>query len=298
MLAPIQIFGGKEGVGRTTLAAAFAWLIAHGDQRVLLVSTDRTRSTSDLFDMSLGADPVVVSGNLSAMELDADAYAQAYVDKIRADVANAVSDEVRPEVERHLNLAAQAPGTAEAALFDRFAHIMTWAGHDYDHIVFDTAPTAQTLRLLSLPDMLSSWVDELAQTQPHIPNATTAEHEDAVLSQMRGRAQRVGQARQLLKDKGVFNPVFIPDSSAVKETDALLESLAKIELSVGRLFVNRVMPRMTAQGYENVKHDQQTEHLARIRERFQQHRIQLVHQGHRPISDTDRLSALSAELAM
>lgn len=296
MLAPIQIFGGKEGVGRTTLAAAFAWLIAHGGRRVLLVSTDREHSASALFDVSLGAQPLQVAGNLAAMELDGRAHAHAYVEAIRADVEGVINEDMRSAVERHLHLAEQAPGTAEAALFDRFAEIMTWAGSDYDHIVFDTAPTAQTLHLLSLPDMLSSWVDELAQNQSRMP--TAFEHDDSMLSHMRQRAHRVGEARQLLKEKGAFNPVLVPERTAVEETGHLLDSLARIELSVGRLFVNRVLPKITAAGYENERLEQQAGYLADIREHFHDYRIQSVHQAYQPITDIDRLSTLSAELAM
>lgn len=308
MTTPIILFGGKGGVGKTTLAAATAWRLASDARRVLLVSTDPAHSTGDLLGTTLGTEPTSVDSWLSAMEIDADAHARAYVDAIREDAEEVVSPEVRPALERHLRLAAQAPGTAESALFDRFAEVMAWAGRDYDHIVFDTAPTGHTLRLLALPDMLSAWIEGLARQRQRVTKlesmwrsmagVSEPERDDRVLARLRRRAHRFGEARRLLREQAIFNPVLIPERLAVDETRRLLDVLAEIELPVGRLFVNRVLPEAGGDNYWRERLDQQADYLADIRERFGGHVIEIVRQAPRDVADRARLEALASELTM
>lgn len=308
MTAPIVLFGGKGGVGKTTLAAATAWRLAGEGRRVLLVSTDPAHSTADLLGGAPGPEPAPVHGTLSAMEIDAEAHARAYVDSIRADAESAVSAEVLPALERHLRLAAQAPGTMESALFDRFAEVMAWAGREYEHIVFDTAPSGHTLRLLALPDMLSAWVAGLEQQRRRVTKlegmwrsmagVSEPEREDRVLARLRRRSQRFAEARRLLREQAVFNPVLIPERLAIAETGRLLGVLAEIELSVGRIYVNRVLPEDAAgDDYWRQRLAQQAEYLADIRRRFGGHEIECVTQAGRDIGDRDALEALAATLA-
>ncbi len=112
------LFGGKGGVGKTTLAAANALRLAAAGDRVLLVSTDPAHSVSDLLETRL-TEPTAAGDNLWAMEIDPDVrrWPMSRDPRRRAE---AVSKAVLPALDRHLKLAVQAPGTAESALFDRF----------------------------------------------------------------------------------------------------------------------------------------------------------------------------------
>lgn len=140
----LTFFGGKGGVGKTTLAAAFATLLAGRGEKTLLVSTDPAHSTSDILGAKLSGEPTEIDENLWAVEIDAATDAAAYVERIQEDAKGSISPEVMPAVRQHLELAKSSPGTEESALFDRFVDLIALCPDQYDRVVFDTAPTGHT----------------------------------------------------------------------------------------------------------------------------------------------------------
>ncbi len=300
------MFGGKGGVGKTTLAAANALRLAQGGERTLLVSTDPAHSVSDLLETRLGPEPTAAGGNLWAMEIDPEADAKAYVEGIRADAESAVSKAVLPALERHLKLAVQAPGTAESALFDRFTHIMTWCPERFDRIVFDTAPSGHTLRLLTLPSMLGAWVEGLQQQREKVTKlqgmwrsmAGVAEpdREDRVLARLRQRAERFAIARQRLHDEAAFYPVMLAERLPIEETARVIEQLRDTHIPIGSIYINRLWPADEASAFVQERVAQQTEYLAEIRERFAGHELIEVAQSARDITGHAALNALAQRL--
>jgi arsenite-transporting ATPase len=189
-------FGGKGGVGKTTVSCAYGLKCARDGLKTLVVSTDPAHSTSDVFDQQFGDDPEPVDGyeNLSAMELDPSEEVQRHMMEIKRTMSDQVSPSIVNEIDRQIELAHRTPGAHEAALFDRFIDVMREASGDasesvsgeesaarsatdserrrreqrpasnseaFDRVVFDTSPTGGTLRLLSLPDFLEGWIDRL-----------------------------------------------------------------------------------------------------------------------------------------
>ena len=153
-------FTGKGGVGKTSIACATALVLAAAGKRVLLVSTDPASNVGQVFGIAIGnritAIPDVL--HLSALEIDPQAAAQAYRDRIVGPVRGVLPDSVVRGIEEQLSGAC----TTEIAAFDEFTALLTDAAltADYEHIVFDTAPTGHTIRLLQLPGAWSGFLEE------------------------------------------------------------------------------------------------------------------------------------------
>ena len=153
-------FTGKGGVGKTSIACASAVALADAGKRVLLVSTDPASNVGQVFGIAIGNQitPVDAVANLSALEIDPQAAAQAYRDRIVGPVRGVLPASIVKGIEEQLSGAC----TTEIAAFDEFTALLTDGSLDaqYDHILFDTAPTGHTIRLLQLPGAWSGFLDE------------------------------------------------------------------------------------------------------------------------------------------
>ncbi len=152
-------FTGKGGVGKTSIACATAVRLADAGARVLLVSTDPASNVGQVFGLAIGnrVTPIPDVPRLSALEIDPEAAAQAYRDRIVGPVRGVLPAEAVKGIEEQLSGAC----TTEIAAFDEFTALLTDAGiaADHDHIVFDTAPTGHTIRLLQLPGAWSGFLE-------------------------------------------------------------------------------------------------------------------------------------------
>lgn len=142
-------FTGKGGVGKTSLSTATALALADAGRRVLLVSTDAASNLDEMLGIALDNRPVPVPGapGLSVLNIDPDQAAEAYRQRVLAPMQASASAEELATVREQLSGAC----TTEIASFDEFATLLADGAPGWDHIVFDTAPTGHTLRLLSLP---------------------------------------------------------------------------------------------------------------------------------------------------
>ncbi len=161
--APRHLFlTGKGGVGKTSIATATAVELADGGHRVLLVSTDPASNLDEVLGVTLGARPVAVPGapGLSAMNIDPDASARAYRERVVGPMRGRLPEASLRSIEEQLSGAC----TVEIAAFDEFARLLgdASATAGFDHVVFDTAPTGHTLRLLQLPSAWSGFLAESA----------------------------------------------------------------------------------------------------------------------------------------
>jgi arsenite/tail-anchored protein-transporting ATPase len=142
-------FTGKGGVGKTSLSTATAISLADAGKRVLLVSTDAASNLDEMLGMPLRNTPGPVPGvpNLSVLNIDPDVAAENYRQRVQAQMAADATEAERATVREQLSGAC----TTEIASFDEFSNLLAGDAVDYDHVVFDTAPTGHTLRLLSMP---------------------------------------------------------------------------------------------------------------------------------------------------
>lgn len=146
---PYLFFTGKGGVGKTSLSCAVALALADRGKRVLLVSTDPASNLDEMLGVVLSDRPVAVPGaaGLSAMNIDPDKAAEEYRGRVIDQMGAAATEEERATVREQLSGAC----TIEIAAFDAFVGLLAGEAEGFHHVIFDTAPTGHTLRLLSLP---------------------------------------------------------------------------------------------------------------------------------------------------
>ena len=153
-------FTGKGGVGKTSIACASSIELAAAGKRVLLVSTDPASNVGQVFGISIGNQitPVAAVPNLSALEIDPQAAAQAYRDRIVGPVRGILPVSVIKGIEEQLSGAC----TTEIAAFDEFTALLVDGAltQNFDHIIFDTAPTGHTIRMLQLPGAWSGFLQD------------------------------------------------------------------------------------------------------------------------------------------
>jgi arsenite-transporting ATPase len=246
-------FGGKGGVGKTTVSSAYALKCARAGLDTLVVSTDPAHSTSDVFDQQFDDDPRPVEGEdgLSAMEIDPDQEVERHLTETRRALGDQVSPAIVNEIDRQIEMAHQTPGAYEAALFDRFVDVMR--GTDYDRVVFDTSPTGGTLRLLSLPEYLEGWIDRLLykrrQSVDLFEKAAVGKQEprrmaegDPIIARLQQRKETFEFAGETLRERAAFLLVVNPDELSLRETRRAIDQLADHDLDVRGLAVNKLTP--------------------------------------------------------
>ena len=150
-------FTGKGGVGKTSLSTAAALTLADAGKKVLLVSTDAASNLDEMLGIELRNTPVPVPGapGLSVLNIDPDNAAESYRQRVMAQMEASASAEELSTVREQLSGAC----TTEIASFDEFSSLLADGAQAWDHIVFDTAPTGHTLRLLSLPKAWTGFLE-------------------------------------------------------------------------------------------------------------------------------------------
>ena len=227
-------FTGKGGVGKTSLACATAVQLADAGQRVLLVSTDPASNVGQVFGVSIGNQITAIPAvpGLAALEIDPQAAAAVYRERIVGPVRGVLPDSVVRGIEEQLSGAC----TTEIAAFDEFTALLVASAltADYDQIIFDTAPTGHTIRLLQLPGAWSGFLEAgkgdasclgpLAglEKQRHQYQAAVA----ALADPLRTRLVLVARAQP----------------ATLREASRTHEELAAIGLSQQYLVVNGVLP--------------------------------------------------------
>lgn len=243
--AEFILYGGKGGVGKTTMAAATGVASAEEGTDTLVVSTDPAHSLSDIFGEPVLVDPTPISAadQLWAVEIDPEeAMAETPLFGDGGGFADA-------GLQNLLGLDAEAtpmPGADEAAALQQLLGLLD--DDRFDRVVIDTAPTGHTLRLLELPEALDSLLGRILQFRERIqgtfesvnPFGDDVEGNQANLKAARERVERL---RSVLQDpsRTDFRLVMVPESLSVRETSRLRDRLQGYEVPVGTLVVNRVM---------------------------------------------------------
>ncbi len=293
----VLFFGGKGGVGKTTLASAFALLAAERGQRTLLVSTDPAHSTGDILELAVGPEPREVLSRLWAMEIDPVQEADRYIADVKARIADTTPPRLMAEVERQIDIARVSPGAEEAALFDRFTRIMEEAGDRYDRLIFDTAPLGHTLRLLSLPEQMATWisgligrrkkVNALGRMWRRVAGAAAgdgAPPHDRVLAALEQRKARFERARAVLTDarRSAFVLVATPERLPLLEAEKAVGTLDRYGIPVGAVFLNRVLPDDVTGEFLERRRERESRYLDQAAATFSGHTVH-----HVPLQETD-----------
>ncbi len=164
-MTPFICFSGKGGVGKTSMACAHAVRYADQAKRTLIVTTDPASNLADVFEQPIGhqIQPIDEVPNLWAMEIDPDRATEEYKDRALSPIREAFPSEMVRVIEEQMS----GPCTAEVAAFDRFTDFIVPSTDtdlpEFDIVIFDTAPTGHTIRLLELPAEWSHTIDTASQ---------------------------------------------------------------------------------------------------------------------------------------
>ncbi|MBY9016180.1 MAG: TRC40/GET3/ArsA family transport-energizing ATPase [Candidatus Lokiarchaeota archaeon] len=254
----IIMFGGKGGVGKTTCASSSAiWTAEHG-RNTLIISTDPAHSLGDSFGIVLPpGEPTKIPGveRLTALEIDPKADMSEYKGlTIMSPVEGTEMPDIMgglPMMEDLQDITSMSPpGIDEAfALLKVLEFIET--DHDYDLVIFDTAPTGHTLRFLSLPETLSGWIGKLLKMRLKLGNlmglmkslfTSGGKKKDNSLEVLERLKDSIIRARDDLTNpmKNSFVVVMIPEEMAISETGRLLNELLKYNIPVSNIVVNQL----------------------------------------------------------
>lgn len=235
---PFLFFTGKGGVGKTSLSCATAIHLAKQGKKVLLVSTDPASNIGQVFSQTIGntiTDIATVTG-LSALEIDPQQAAQQYRDRIVGPVRGVLPESVVRGIEEGLSGAC----TTEIAAFDEFTELLTDESliGKYEHIIFDTAPTGHTIRLLELPSAWSGFIQEN-------PNGASCL---GPLSGLEKQRDRYTEAVRVLSDPNRTRLVLVSraQQSTLDEVVRTHKELADIGFSQQHLVINGVLPETEA----------------------------------------------------
>lgn len=272
----VIVHTGKGGVGKTSISAATALRCAEMGLKTIVISTDTAHSLGDSLETRLGPEPIEIHPNLWAQEVDArysmDKYwgrVQRYLTALfsRRGVEEIVAEEV-----------TILPGLEEGA------HLL-WINHyfelgKYDVLIVDAAPTAETLRLLSLPDVTRWWFDKvLTITQGmakvirpinRVLRRSDAVPDDDAWNQVRELFDTLDRVRELLTNPEVASMRLVvnPERMVIKETQRTYTYLNLYGYATDAILVNRVIPEEVTDPYFQAWKDRQRENLEFVREAF------------------------------
>ncbi len=274
-MARILLFTGKGGVGKTSLAAATALRAARRGHRTLVISTDAAHNLADVFAQPLGPEPTRLAPNLEGQEIDVYYSVEKHWGKLRDYLLQVFRwrgmDDVFAEEMSVL------PGMEEVAGF-LWVHEHVESGR-YDLIVIDAAPTGETLRFLSLPDVGRWWMEKFFPIQRRVarvlrpavqavsdipvPQEATYDAAERLFRQLDAIHQRFTDP-ETTSVRLVVNP----EAVVIQESQRTLTYLHLFGYPVDAVIVNRVLPEEAGRGYFAAMREAQAGHLERIREAF------------------------------
>ena len=247
------MFGGKGGLGKTTLSATCAfWLASHG-KRVLLFSVDPQASLSDIFQRDIfGKGPVPIMENLWAQEVDADRRIREYQDEIRKKILDMYGfDRVPEEIDNYISAASAEPAMEESAIFDAVVDIIVQG--DYDYYIYDMVPLGHALYYLSMAKVYDEWINKITKLRQEMGHydqvAATMRRqetveEDKILEELQYIKSRINASSQILTDKRrtAFFFVLVPEEMIILDTRKAAELFSRFDVPISGYVVNRVLP--------------------------------------------------------
>ncbi len=270
--------GGKGGVGKTTVSAATALWFARQGKKTLVISTDPAHSLSDSYERNIGHNPTPIAENLEAVEIDPEIAMAEYQEQMKQQQAMNPGMDMGM-LQDQMDMASMAPGIDETAAFDKFMQYMTT--DEYDIVVFDTAPTGHTLRLLSFPEMMDSWVGKMIKIRRQVGSMAKAfksimpfmgdeEEEDRALEDMEGTKKRIREARGVMADpeRTSFKMVVIPEEMSIYESERAMEALAKYNMTADGVIVNQIQPEEADCEFCAARRKIQEQRLKTIQQKF------------------------------
>jgi arsenite-activated ATPase (arsA) len=308
----VVLFGGKGGVGKTTCASATALKLAQQGSKTLLVSTDPAHSTSDIFDTSLGDEPTAINNNLHGVEIvPKERFNRRYSEKLQGilERANDFGLDIGEGDLTDVTADGLIPGTDELAVIDVFAEYV--GNSTWDTVVFDTAPTGHTLRVLQLPDVAGTALSKAAKLKSGIDSVTSAasrvfggggESSESGLNisdDIATAQSQIETVAEIIEDaeRTRFNIVTHAEDMAIAETKRLYQELHDAQVPVGYIIANKVRIDINEDCHHCVAQQQQQLALLEEFERdigVSTHRIPATPE----MSDIERVQAIAEDIPL
>ncbi len=272
----VILFTGKGGVGKTTVAASTAVRAARSGQRTLVMSTDPAHSLGDSFEVEIGSTPTEIDANLWAQQIDAQERLEGNWREIQ-DYFIQLMNWAGTEAIQAEELTV-IPGLDEIfSLIDVRTHVESGA---YDMVVVDCAPTAETLRLLSLPEVMNWYIERIFPVErrvvktlrPIVSRMTTLPIAgDQVFAAVERLHRNLDAVKQILIDENVSSVRLVvnPEKMVIAEARRTYTYLGLFGYRVDAVVVNRIIPEEVVDPYFGKWKDVQAEHLATVHESFE-----------------------------
>ncbi|WP_156290517.1 ArsA family ATPase [Oceanobacillus salinisoli] len=297
----IIFVGGKGGVGKSTSAAAIAWKSAKEGNKTLLISTDPAHNLGDIFDQKIGGKTNLIAENLYALEIDPEIETTKYINSVKENIKGTVNATMMQEVHRQLDTAKASPGADEAALFDKLISIILEESEHFDKLIFDTAPTGHTIRLLSLPELMGVWIEGLLKRRKKTNDNYTQllndgePIEDPIYDVLKERKDRFQKAREVLLNPNYTGFIFVLNAERlpILETKKAMELLDKYHLHVRTLIVNKILPENADGEFWQQRKEYENQYVSMIEETFKQQQLVYVPLLAKDITSKQQLEKIS-----
>jgi arsenite-transporting ATPase len=253
--ARILFFVGKGGVGKSTNSSLFALKLAGSGRRVLLNSIDPAHNLHDIFQVPLDSRPKKLADGLEVMETDLDEWVKRYLKETERDFRSVYKYQEAFNLHRYFRTLKYSPGLEEyavlLALLDTLRRF-----NDRDYIVFDTPPTALTLKFLALPDVSLLWLRELSQFRELIlkkkeiiarirqGKSKAGKQLDPILRKIAELVDLYQGLAELLKDGSSTSTFLVlnPDELSLAESRLIWKELKRLGISIPYVILNKVAP--------------------------------------------------------
>src|SRR5437870_4125736 len=277
------MFGGKGGLGKTTLSATSAYWLAKRGKRVLVFSVDPQASLSDIFQQDIfGKGPVPIMENLWAQEIDADQRIKEYQQEIRKKILDMYGfAQVPEEIENYIQAASAEPAMEESAIFDAVVDVVVKG--DYDYYIYDLVPLGHALYYLSMAKVYDEWINKITKLREEMREyeemvsrikREQVTEQDQILNELKYIRERINASSRILTDKSKasFFFVLVPEELIILDTLKAAELFAKFDVPTSGYIVNRVLPDDLAQQnipeYLRNRVAMQNRYLADIKQKF------------------------------
>jgi arsenite-transporting ATPase len=267
----IAFFLGKGGVGKTTISATVAYQLSQENKKVLIVSLDPAHNLGDVFQKKLGNEKRSLHTNLDGVEIDLSAWVARYLKESRDEIKANYLYHNTINLGTYVNILKYSPGTEEYAVLWAIEYICKEYAAGYDLIIFDTPPTALTLRFLAMPSITALWVRELSnmrekilkkrqtilainpaanivKNQPPVPGGeadeipvqgATDKNDDQIYIKLSGIGGRLTELQRLFSRESYLSVVVNPDTLSLSEALRIREELDKLGVHINSVCLNK-----------------------------------------------------------
>jgi arsenite-transporting ATPase len=278
----IAFFMGKGGVGKTTVSSTVAYQLSREGKKVLIVSLDPAHNLGDVFQKKLSNELQPLDTNLDGIEIELSVWVAKYLKQSRDEIRSNYMYQNAINLETYVNILKYSPGTEEYAVLWAIEYVYKEYSPSYDLIIFDTPPTALTLRFLAMPSITSLWVRELSKMRERIlkkrqtilainpdagvlknsVNSEGAEGEasvqggfskddDQIYLKLSSISGRLAKLQSLFSEESYLSVVVNPDTLSLSEALRIRKDLGNLGVRINSVCLNKASPE--GAGRENVE---------------------------------------------